>query len=32
MKGPNWIFDNIKNSIAPLKNLNVKDNANSRLT
>jgi hypothetical protein len=26
-----WIIDNIGNSIAPLKDLNVKDNANSKL-
>lgn len=32
MKGPNWIFKNIRNSIAPLKDLNVKNNTNPGLT
>jgi hypothetical protein len=32
MKGSNWIFENIGNPIAPLKDINVKDNTNLRLT
>ena len=32
MEGTNWIFDIFRNSITPLKDLNVKGNANSRLT
>ena len=32
MKKPNWILDEIKNSIAPLKYLDVKDNVDSRLS
>jgi hypothetical protein len=32
MERPNQIFNYTGNSIAPLKNLNVKGNASSRLT
>jgi hypothetical protein len=32
MEEQNWIFDKIRNLIAPLKDLNVKDNTYSRLT
>jgi hypothetical protein len=32
MKRSNCIFDNIENAIAPLKDLNVKDNTSSKLT
>ena len=32
IKRSNWIFDNIENSITSLKDLNMKNNVNQRLT
>jgi hypothetical protein len=32
MKKLNWIFDEIENSIAPLKDLDVKDSVDLRLS